>query len=137
MDRGGETNYPNAVYRRQGSRLLAANLPSPLLAQVYTAIAEEPTWELADAVDGNLATLLAAMADIDLVVLGARAARPLPGIGTHLFYEFPHLKLIVVSLDGREACLYWLNLEQLSRPVGSVIELQQAIQLALHLDPGF
>lgn len=137
MDRTEDSNPSGTVQRTQSRRLLAANLPPVLQTQLQTAIAEEPDWELVGTVEGNMTTLLAAGDDIDLIILGALTAWPLPGICTHLLHEFPHLKLIVVSVDGLELYLYWLNLENRRQPVVSATSLHMTIRLALSLDEGF
>lgn len=58
--------------------------------------------------EGRVDLLLAVAQGVDVVILGAMAASPLPGVCSHLLGEYPNLKILVVTETG-SCVLYWMG----------------------------
>ena len=97
------------------TRVLIANLPSELSQRLGQLVREQPDMQLINTLSGhNNAELLLAAADgVDILILRASPAYPLPAICTHLLGEFAHLRIMVVDPASTDAgMLYWLGLRQ-------------------------
>jgi DNA-binding NarL/FixJ family response regulator len=83
-------------------RVLLADLPQVVHNAVHYALSQQLDM-IVTSVSNNMEILLAAgETQADVVVLVMKNAR-LPGIATHLLQEYPNLKILAVSADGRNA----------------------------------
>ena len=83
-------------------RVLLADLPQVVYNAVHYALSRQLDM-IVTSVSNNMEILLAAgETQADVVVLAMKNAR-LPGIATHLLQEYPNLKILAVSADGRNA----------------------------------
>ena len=130
-------NDHSALPYQRTVRLLAANLPDQVFSLLAQALQGQPEIKLVGHVHGQLPILVAAAVGVDILILGASAVQPLPGICTHLLHEFPHLKIIVSSADSSAAIMYWLNVQQVELPTLSVMSLRKIIRMATQLQVGF
>jgi DNA-binding NarL/FixJ family response regulator len=83
-------------------RVLLADLPQVVHNAVHYALSRQLDM-IVTSVSNNMEILLAAgETQADVVVLVMKNAR-LPGIATHLLQEYPNLKILAVSANGRNA----------------------------------
>jgi hypothetical protein len=117
-------------------RVLVANLPLDLADRVTQLVREQADMQLAGAVDSNVDLLLAAADGVDVVILGASPAYPLPAICTHLLGEFTRLRIIVVEPgDQSSALIYWLGLRRQRRQAEPLDRMLASIRSAHRIDP--
>jgi hypothetical protein len=88
-------------------RLLAANLPDEVALTLEQLIEAQPDIKYVGRIQGQMEVLVAVAAGVDVLVLGADHVQPMPGICSHLFYEFPQLKILVIA--NQDAGIYWLG----------------------------
>jgi len=93
-------------------RILVANLSGILSEFVIQLINEQPDMSLVGQIDGNLEALMAARSGVDVVIVGASALYPPPGICSHLLNEVPNLKILVLSTSEAGATGYWLGVRR-------------------------
>jgi hypothetical protein len=86
-----------------------------------------------DRTPSRIELLVAAGADIHVVVLVATRAYPLPAICSHLLHEYPHLRILVVPSGRRRPVLYWLGLRHRRIP-GGAVRLSSSIRNAHAID---
>lgn len=115
-------------------RLVVGNMPEMLLQIVAQAIRGQPDLLLAHEARGNVELLQVARDSIDLVVLGAEAVSPCPGVCSHLLSELPHLKIVVVSNSGARARSYWLGLRQRQASAASTDALLAELRRLYQID---
>jgi DNA-binding NarL/FixJ family response regulator len=115
----------------QRIRILLAEMP-PLLRDVFRqVITDQPDMEVVGELTGAVGLLMAAGQNhADVVILGLRDPE-LPGIGTHLLSEYPHLKILGVTVDGRQAFLHELLPHRLPLGEASPAGLLDAIRTAI------
>jgi two-component system response regulator DesR len=115
-------------------RVLLAGMPR-MLRDVFTLVlADQPDMEVVGELTDLLDLLLAARyTHSDVAILGLRDAE-FPGICTHLLAEYPHIKILGVTRDGRRAFVYALRPSKV--PVGEVSPdgLLAAIREAVRAD---
>jgi hypothetical protein len=63
-------------------------------------------------VQGQVEILLTSREGVDVLILGAEKAYPPPGICTHLLNEYPHMKILVLEIQGSSAVGYWLGIRR-------------------------
>jgi hypothetical protein len=101
---------------------MVANLPAELLDEVERSIEQQPDMVLLrlprDRTLTRMDVMLAVTTEVDVLILGASAAIPPPGICSHLLGEFPGLKILVVPERDEAVVSYWLGLRR--RQVGRV-----------------
>lgn len=113
-------------------RILLAEIPQTLCGVIKEIISAEPDMEIVGEVTDGIRLLLAAgEAQADVVVTGLRDSE-LPGICSHLLNEYPHLKVLALTTDGRTGSLYEFQLHEV--PLGEISqqELLAAIRSAVH-----
>jgi DNA-binding NarL/FixJ family response regulator len=89
-------------------RVLLANLPR-MLAGVLEEVLDQADLEVVGVVTDHVEILLATgRTATDVVVLGIEEAE-LPGPARRLLDEYPHVKVLAISPDGRRAFLYELR----------------------------
>jgi DNA-binding NarL/FixJ family response regulator len=72
-------------------------------------IVEQPDMEVVGEFGNGVELLLATgQTRPDIIILGVEGSG-LPGIGSHLFTEFPHVKLLGVTADAQHLSLYELR----------------------------
>ena len=91
-------------------RVLLATLPELLARVIGQAVESQPDMELSGHARDNWELLQMAGHGVDVIVMGAPAISPPPGICSHLFAEFPDVKILVVDPTGTSAIRYWLAL---------------------------
>jgi hypothetical protein len=91
-------------------RVLVSNLPRVLFEVIAQLIRDQADMLLVGEVQGHLETLLAATQGVDVVILGARKLRPVPGLCTQLLGELPHIKVVALSFSGDDCRVYWLGI---------------------------
>jgi hypothetical protein len=116
-------------------RVLVANLAGVLAELVVRSIQEQQDMVLVGEVHGRVALLTAVDTSVHVLVLGARDVEPLPPICTHLFNEYPHLRVVVVATRGDSAMLYWLGVRKHTvgelSPPALVAGVRQAFQVSV------
>ncbi len=113
-------------------RVLVAEMPRMLRDLFKHVVAEQTDMDLVGELLDPLGLLLAAgQTHADVVILGLHNSE-FPGICSHLLGEYPHIKILGVTEDGRRAYLYELRPEKI--PVGEVSPegLLAAIRTAVH-----
>ena len=115
-------------------RVLLANLAGVVAELMTQAIAQQQDMVLVGQVQGSVELLLAAQADVHIVVLGARRADPPPGICSHLLTEFPHLRVVVLARGGQVGEMYWLGLRRRKLRQPSTSSLTSVIREAYRLN---
>jgi hypothetical protein len=116
-------------------QILLASLPVVLEELVAQLIQQQPDMQLVGHVQGEVELLLAVRHDLDVLILGAPTAQPLPGICTHLLGEYPGLKIVVITASGDLAVLYWLGLRHHQLRTVSLATLPGSIRHAYTLNP--
>jgi hypothetical protein len=116
-------------------RVLMANVPADLMPLLIQVLQKQEDIDIIDQVQGNVDILLAVQAGVDVVVLGAPQVRPPPGICSHLLSEYPDLRILVVSVSGDRAALYWSGLRQQQLGQVSASGLLKAVYHLWMLDP--
>jgi DNA-binding NarL/FixJ family response regulator len=72
-------------------------------------ILEQPDMEVVGELGNGVQLLLATgQTQPDIIILGVESSE-LPGIGSHILHEFPHVKLLGVSVDAQHLSLYELR----------------------------
>ncbi len=75
-------------------------------------------------VQGTINLLMAVGSGVDVLILGAPQAYPMPGVCSHLLSEYPDLRILVLASMGEAAILYWLGLRrQQLRPLSAAVLL--------------
>ncbi len=92
--------------------ILLANLPT-IVEEVFSkALDSQPDMRLLGRVDAAVDLLLRVGIETDVVILGVNNGDECPGICSHLLSEFPHLRIVVLSINGEQATMYWMALNQ-------------------------
>ena len=88
-------------------RVLLANRPEALRISLATLLQQQSDIEVADTVL-DLKELLIAVEDTqaDVVVLTLPDSGEIPGICSHLLYEYPQLLILALSSARDRACIY-------------------------------
>jgi DNA-binding NarL/FixJ family response regulator len=90
-------------------RILLGEIPQELSDGFKQAMANQPDMELVGEVKSGVEILLAVgQSCADVVVLGLQCGT-LPGISSHLLAEYPRLKILAVTENGRGALLNELH----------------------------
>jgi DNA-binding NarL/FixJ family response regulator len=93
----------------QRIRVLLANLPRMLRDVFRLLIVEQSDMEVVGELGNGVELLLATgQTQPDIIILGVEGSE-LPGIGSHLLNEFPHVKLLGVTADGQHLTIYELR----------------------------
>jgi hypothetical protein len=93
-------------------RVLLANLSGVYAELLIDLLSREGDMHFVDNVQGQVEILLASREGVDVVILGAVQAYPPPGICTHLLNEYPHMKILVLEIQGSSAVGYWLGIRR-------------------------
>jgi DNA-binding NarL/FixJ family response regulator len=112
-------------------RILLAAVPHGFRDAIQDLVNGLDDTEVVGDVDGNLG-LLAAVGETqaNVVIIGSQNGE-WPGICSHLFAEFPHLKVVVLAADCGQVSLYELRPRPISmRPV-SIPALVEMIRVAV------
>lgn len=93
-------------------RVLIANLYGAILEVVMAAV--EQAGFVSKQHETGLDDLAEAIGDngTDVLILGARYLYPPPAICRELWNSFPALEVLVLTLNGDAAVLYWLGLQR-------------------------
>ena len=113
-------------------RVLLAEMPRILRDVFKQVVADQSDMDVVGELFDPFGLLLAAgQTRADVVILGLHNSE-FPGICSHLLSEYPHIKILGVTEDGRRACLYELRPQKI--PVGEVSPegLLAAIRTAVH-----
>jgi DNA-binding NarL/FixJ family response regulator len=103
-----------------------------MMRDVFKQMLEQPDIEIVGELDDPLGLLLAAgRTHADVVILGLNDAE-FPGVSTHLLSEYPHIKILGVTEDGRRAYLYELRPQKVAVGEVSPQGLLKAIRSAVH-----
>ncbi len=104
-----------------------------MLRDVFKQVmSDQPDMEVVGELTDPMALLLAArQTQAEVVIVGLENSE-LPGICSHLLSEYPHIKVLGVTADGRRAFLYELRPRKV--PIGEVspLGLLDAIRTAVH-----
>jgi hypothetical protein len=123
---------------RQAIRVMLADLSESVLRLLSHSIAQQPDMVLVHQPRSGgqqRADLLLAVADgVDVLVLGAPDEFPPPGICSHLWGEFPDLKILVVAQRREASVMYWQGLRRRRLPRVSAGALVAGIRRAHALD---
>ena len=93
-------------------RVLVANISGVLLGIVMQALQEQPDMTVRHYMQ-DLAGLALAVGDqTDVLIMAAPFVYPPPTICNDLWRSFPALKVLVLTVSGDAAVVYWLNVEQ-------------------------
>lgn len=92
-------------------RVVLAGLSEVLEAILNHIFHKHPDIEIVQVVDGDAELLVASQMGVDIVLLGADKVSPCPKICSHLFNQFPEVKVIVISQNGEQAIAYWLGMQ--------------------------
>ena len=112
-------------------RILLAQLPRHLQDYFNRAVASQADMRLVGSFTNPLDVLLAVgSASADVVILGV-ADDVVPAIATHLYDEYPDVRLLGVTPDGHQAYLYELRPHPI--PIGelSPTSLMEVIRSAV------
>ena len=121
--------------RRVPIYVLVASVAGMLPKPVVQLIAQQPDMVLVGHAQSQIELLLAAEKGIDVLVLGAEHATPLPGICSHLLGEFPDLRILVLAPGDEAATLYWLGLRQQRLRQSAPMTVIEGIRKAYHINP--
>lgn len=116
--------------------ILLLKLPSTIRDALKEVLADQADMQVVNELSDPVEVLLAVgQTGTDVVILGMED-RKLPGIASHLLDQYPHLKILAISTDGRHLFLYELRPEL--APIGEMEphRLIRAIREAL-LDGGW
>src|SRR6266702_1133987 len=102
-------------------RILLAQLPHVLQGTLERTLSEQP--DMVVTLAGNHVEVLLAAGETqtDVVMIGMENAQP-PGVVSHLFDEYPSLRIIVVDAGDQRGFLYDLRPELV--PIGEVSSVQ-------------
>jgi hypothetical protein len=97
-------------------RVMTVGLPEDLWELLERSSAQRPEIVLLQGprkgVHERVDILLAVASGVDALILGAPAESPPPGICSHLWGQFPDLKILVVAHHGDASVLYWQGLRR-------------------------
>ena len=117
-------------------RILLAQLQGMLRDVVLQLLDGQADMTVVGDMEDPIDTLLAAeRTHADVVVLGMEDDE-LPGVASHLLDEYPYLKVLAVTPDGRRAFLYELRPELVALGEASPDVLLQAIRTAFRSEVG-
>jgi DNA-binding NarL/FixJ family response regulator len=89
--------------------VLLAMLPPMVRAALKEVVADQADMRVVGEVNDPVAVLLAVgRTQADVVVLGMQDTE-LPGIASHLLDQYPHLKILAISPERRQAFRYELR----------------------------
>jgi hypothetical protein len=108
-------------------RIVLANMPEVVLRLTEEAIQSQPDMRVVQ-VAHNLVELLVMAKEADLVLIGAKAVYPPPGIISHLVSEFPFVKIVVLASEGEESAGYLLGLQHIALTIDSTQDLVKTIR---------
>jgi DNA-binding NarL/FixJ family response regulator len=93
-------------------------MPPMLRSAVKPLVAGQPDMAVVGEIDKPFGVLLAVgQTHADVVILCLKNAE-LPGICSHLLSEYPHIKILGISVDARHAVLYEHRAQMI--PIGNV-----------------
>jgi len=111
--------------------VLLANLPPTVRDVLGEVFASQADVRVVGDVNDQAEVLLAVgRTAADVVILGMQDAE-LPGIASHLFDQYPHLKILAVSSERRQAFLYELRPQLVSIGEMDAHGLLHAIRTAI------
>ena len=128
------TSEPPEDQQRQ-IRVLIAHMQGTLAPQIVQHILEQTDMLLVGQIQNPIDLLLAVDMGVDVLVMTSSDAIQLPGIGTHLLSEYPHLRIIVIESEQALAMMYWLGLRQRELGTVSPETLLDDIRHAFMLNP--
>jgi len=101
---------------------------------VVEQVLDQPDLEVIGVVGDHLEILLSTrLTEADVIVLGIQEAA-LPGPVDRLLQEHPHVKVLVVTPDGRRAFLYELRRHAVPLGQASPDRLLDAIRQVVHAE---
>ncbi len=117
-------------------RVLLAQMPETLRDTFTQLVAGQSDMELVGDLTDPLSLLLAAgQTRPDAVIMGLQDSE-FPGICSHLLSEYPHIKVVGMTADGRSARLYELRPQKMSLGKVSLPEVLDAIRAAVRSQAG-
>jgi DNA-binding NarL/FixJ family response regulator len=116
-------------------RILVFNLSGILLELVANLLENQPGMFVVENAEDNLDLLVKAGQNVDIVLLGADQDEPLPNICTHLLNEYTNLKILVLTVSGEKAVMYWLGLRRRKLKTVSSVNLVKSLRRLYDLDP--
>jgi DNA-binding NarL/FixJ family response regulator len=111
--------------------ILLLKLPSTVRDALKEVLADQADMQVVNELSDPMEVLLAVgQTGADVVILGMEDGK-LPGIASHLLDQYPHIKILAISTDGRHLFLYELRPEL--APIGEMEphRLIHAIRAAL------
>lgn len=133
-EKASPVSYENLAEHTTPIRVLVANVPTVLYELMARSIQLQPDMVLVGQVDCQLPHLLIAADGVDVLVLGADRANPLPRICGDLLSKFPFLRILVLATASDSATLYWLGLRRQRLAMVSVARLVYGIRQAFAID---
>ncbi len=121
--------------QRRQIRVLIGHMQGALAPQIVQHILEQSDMLLVGQIQSPIDLLLAVDAGVDVLVMTSSDVIKLPGIGTHLLSEYPHLRIIVIESEQSLAMMYWLGLRQRELSAVSAETLLDDIRYAFVLNP--
>lgn len=113
-------------------RVLLAEMPQMLRDAFTQLVAGQPDMRLVGNLADPLGLLLAAgQTRTDAIIMGLRDSE-FPGICSHLLGEYPHIKVVGITRDGRRAFLYELRPQRAALGEVSPQDVLDAIRGAVH-----
>jgi hypothetical protein len=91
-------------------RVLCVNLSSVVVDFLTLLFSRERDIVIVGSIMGYIEALLAVREGVDILILGAPRAIPMPGVCSLLLTEFPRLRIIVIATTQEEAAAYYLAL---------------------------
>jgi DNA-binding NarL/FixJ family response regulator len=115
-------------------RVLFGALPAALPTSLVAAIRSQQDIEVVGVASGPTSLLLEAEAlRADIVLVAAVGGAP-PGIVSHLLDQFPHLRVVAVTSDGRHALVSAMRPHVEHVAVSSPADLVRAMRAMAELD---
>lgn len=109
-------------------RVLLANLPERQARAIQQLIEEQTDMQLLGHARDNWELIQQPGGAADVIILGAPAVSPMPGICTHLFAEWPAVRFLVIDPTGARVMQYWLDVQQMEAPSAAGSHLLSAIR---------
>lgn len=114
--------------------VLIANLSGVVAEMVQQTVQQQPDLRLLGSVEGGL-EIDAAVAETDVLVLGADEVYSPPEICLRLLSDYPNLKILVLTTTNDEAIAYWRALHSHQMQVVSSQTLIESIRQIYSLSP--
>ncbi|PZV10623.1 MAG: hypothetical protein DCF22_16190 [Leptolyngbya sp.] len=114
--------------------VLIANLSGVVAAMVKQTVQQQPDLKLLGSIEGGM-EIDVAVAETDVLVLGADDVYSPPEICLRLLSDYPNLKILVLKTTNDDAIAYWRALHCRQMQVMSSQTLIESIRQIYSLSP--